>query len=113
MADLTVAVDAEQINKYVAEAILNSVLGAKLKQAIETEIGKLAETNRYNGPTTLEKVVHEEVLNILWDLMHSEPYASRIRAAVAEQVTDEVVSHIASTGWQALLKAVNRLKDSY
>jgi hypothetical protein len=113
MAELTVAVDADEINRYVSEAILNSVLGANLKKAIEAEVSKLAEVNRYNGPTTLEKVVHGEVLRILESMMHSEPLASRIRAVVEAAATDEVVEHFAATGWQALIKAVDRLKDSY
>ena len=113
MAELTVAVDGDAINRYVSEAILNSVLGENLKQAIEYEVKKLAEVNRYNGPSTLEKVVHGEVLRILETMMRGEPLASRIRAIVEAAATDEVVEHFASTGWQALMKAVDRLKDSY
>lgn len=111
MAELTVAIDAEQINKYVADAILDSALGANLKQAIDKAVQAITQPAGYNSPSTLEKVVSEEVARTLHKALTSEPYESQIAAIVQESLTEEALRRIANTSLTRLFDAIDRAKD--
>lgn len=93
--EVKINIEPEQINQMVSQAILESVIGEKMKAAIEKELAKLSSS--YDNP--LEKVVAEEIRIILIDLLRSEPYYEQINAAVKKELTEEAIAQILGTVW--------------
>ncbi|GAF70777.1 unnamed protein product [marine sediment metagenome] len=94
--DIKVDIKPEQINQAVSEAIINSVIGERLKEAIESELKRMSD--RYDSP--IRDVVRNMILGTLRDII-SRDYKALIEAKVKESITDEMMSTIIDKAWKS------------
>lgn len=97
MEGIEVAVDPESINKYLAEQIMQSALGERLKEAVDSA---LESFGRY-GSDPLKSAVQDEIRKQIFRVV-SEDHAERIREAVRAALTDEELGKLV-TGFVATL----------
>ena len=86
-------IDAEAINKMVAEEVLKSAIGESLKRAIEKEIEKLG--SHYNNP--LETVVRQYVTAKARDVLekeHGEAIREKLSEYLAAFLSQEFVNRV-------------------
>jgi hypothetical protein len=95
--DVKVDIDAEQVNKMIAEAVLNSVLGKEIKKHIQDYASKINST--YDNP--IKDIVKRTVDQIVWDILNAD-YKEAIRAEItrqlADKMSDEFIEGIAKAG---------------
>lgn len=94
--DINVNLDPEQINKVVAEAILQSAIGEQLEKVIDREVQKLSRS--YDNP--IEGVVRQEIQAAVTNIVH-ERYAEKIKAMVAQKVTEQFTEELFDKLWSA------------
>jgi hypothetical protein len=93
---IQVNIDAEQINQMVSDAILNSVIGDKLKTEIEQQIGKLSAT--YDNP--IKKVVEEEILRQIQIIVQRDFHAT-LEQMVKDRITSDLVEIMVDAVWNS------------
>lgn len=99
--EIEVQIDAEQVNKHVTEAILNSTLGAKLKEAIEKSVNDTSSGyNRYGLGSVIEEVVKNEVRNVIMELIRTQ-YQHVIEEGVKAKLTEDYVGKMFEKLWDA------------
>jgi len=98
---MSIDIDPEQINKYIADKVLESAIGSALRKVIDTEVEKLIRN--YDNPIT--KVVEQEVRALLVKIMRDE-YAGKLKAAIREKLTDELVAKAAVAALDSMLKHI-------
>jgi uncharacterized membrane-anchored protein YjiN (DUF445 family) len=111
--ELNVAIDAAQINKMVAEAILHSTLGETLTEAVRKATENLLKAPSYGAKSAVEDVVDRMVKDRLHELLREEPYRSQIDAAIRNQLTETALEQIGTAAWKALYSAIERTRDRY
>lgn len=92
-----VNIDAEAINKHVADAIIGSAIGAAIKAAIEKEVRALSSS--YDNP--LQAVIRDEIKRIAASIIlneHQETIAATVREAMTDKVTGEIIGRIIDAG---------------
>ena len=95
--ELNVNIDPEQINKMVADAILQSAIGTQVKKIVDEHVAKLS--NGYNNP--IEGVVRDEINRIVRNVLltdHNDTLRLKVAEAVTAKMTDEFVSKIVESG---------------
>lgn len=98
-----IEMDTEVVNKVIAEAILNSTLGAHLRSLAEEHLKTLHQS--YNNP--IKAALEREVYKVVEQLVQTE-LRPRIEALVREKMTDEVVSEAAAAAWNTLQNAISK-----
>lgn len=93
---MNVDISPEDINKYVADKILNSALGEALRKVIDDEIKKLSQS--YDNP--LQKAVQQEIQRLIMAVVETE-YGPKLRAAIQERMTDKIVGEVANKAFDA------------
>jgi len=95
--NVDVKIDAEQINKMVASAILNSVIGKEINEAINKFIKSCDQINTWNNPIT--KAVESEIRKQIAFIINNE-YKCVIEQKIKKCITDDVVSSITAKAWE-------------
>lgn len=96
-------IDAEQVNKMVADAILQSTIGEHLRREIEEQVKRL--THPFNNP--LKPVIEQQVAAILRDIIREE-YQEKIEAEARRQITDKLVHDTVFAAVEAYSNVVAR-----
>lgn len=95
--ELNVNIDPEQINKMVADAVLESALGDAVKKVINEQVKKLSSS--YNNP--LESVVQQHIVNMIRDTLvteYADDFKSKVHKAVADKMNDDFVGKVIEAG---------------
>jgi hypothetical protein len=92
---------AEQVNQFLADAVLKSTIGDAVKAAVEKSIKDLSAT--YQNP--FEQVIKNHVVQLI-DKEVTERYRPRlegeIRSAMAKVVTEETMAAIIKAATERL-----------
>jgi predicted transcriptional regulator len=87
---------AEQVNSFIANAILESQIGAVVKGAVDRSIADLSKN--YQNP--FDQVIKNEVASLIQKEV-AEKYRPQleagIKASIEKHMTDEVIQKIIST----------------
>jgi hypothetical protein len=102
---IEVKVDAEAVNKMVVDAILESAIGATLREVVSKKVAELGKS--YNNP--IEIAVDREV-QLLVSSIVNEKFKPMIATKVNELMTDEMVSRISQAAWENLVSQFDRLR---
>lgn len=94
--NIEVNVSPEQINKAVADAIIESAIGKELDRVIKQEVEKLGRS--YNNP--IEIAVQREIQNKVVDVVR-ENYSDFIKAKVTEAVTEKFTEDLFLKLWNS------------
>lgn len=87
---IVVSVDPAAINKYVAEMILESALGDRLKETVEEALKALGKY----GNDPLKSAVQSEVSKQVMELVRTE-FHPQIAEAVRNAMTPEFINDLA------------------
>lgn len=91
-------IDAEQINKYVAQRIIESSIGKTLQEAIDKQVASLSSL--YNNP--LDAAIQHAVKNEVIRLLGQPEFVEKIHKLVIARTTDDVLNGIISKVWDRL-----------
>lgn len=105
---MSLNIDSETVNKYVADAVLNSAIGEALKKQIEETLEKI--TSGKDNP--VQPVIDNHVSNALYQLLHQE-YAALIKTRIAARLTDEVLDEIINAAFEAWMDKMMPKKKGY
>ena len=99
--DLKVNIDSEQINKMVADAVLNSAIGEQIKTQVQKNVDELGRS--YNNPidAVIKKHVNDLILKCLM-AEHGESLKAKVHEAISGKITDEFVNKVMDAGWRNL-----------
>jgi hypothetical protein len=97
---MEINVDAKVVEQAVADAVVNSAIGAKIKLAVAELLGK-----GWDNPIdkAVQKVIGEIALVVI-----REEYGEQIKAAVRAKMTDETVEQFMRNFWDEVLKIRDR-----
>jgi hypothetical protein len=98
-------IEPEAVNQMVAQAIMNSVLGIKMKEGIEEAVKKLTLSSGYgytqSNPIVdianayvrqeMSKIISEDFGDVIRD---------KVRAALTDQFTDEIIKEMVANLWK-------------
>lgn len=90
---MSLELNPEDINRFVAEAIIKSALGEAVKKAVDKEIASLSQS--YNNP--IEQVVRNEVAIIIRDVLraeHLERLKQKLTEALSAKLSDEFIDRV-------------------
>ena len=104
---LDVKIDPEEINRYMADQILQSAIGEKMKEVVARKIADLASPSYYGKESPLEAVVSDFIRNHLHSIIRDE-YGDKVRAMISEKLTDEFVASTMDQAWAAFVTRINR-----
>jgi pantothenate kinase-related protein Tda10 len=83
----------EQVNSFIANAILESQIGAVVKAAVDRSVAKLSQS--YDNP--FDQVIKNEVASLIQKEV-AEKYRPQleasIKAAIEKHMTNEVIQNI-------------------
>ena len=96
MAGIEVNIAAEDINKLVAQAVLESAIGVQVREVIEEAL------RTYDFRQSVGRVVRSEVSKLIRQLLTTE-YAERITEGVRTQISVEVAQDLAGKALQSWL----------
>ena len=88
MAGLEVNLSGEQVNQFIADAILKSVIGEQINTCIRE---RLAD---YQFKQSIARVIDSAISKLVWNLL-SEAHGEVMRAAVLEKISGDVVAELA------------------
>lgn len=97
--DLKIDINPEQINKLVAEAVLNSAIGEQVKTQVQKNVDELGKS--YNNPIggVIKKHINDLILQCLMK-EHSELLRAKVHEALSGKITDEFVDKVMDAGWR-------------
>lgn len=87
----SVNISGEDINKMIAQAVLDSVLGEKVREAVTTVVNKSTE-RAYNGDSQIIEIVRDIVRHQTRKIVEEEfggVIRERIKASIALALEDE------------------------
>lgn len=85
--------DPNDVNKLVADAVLNSAIGEAVKKAVEKELSTLNRS--WDNP--IEAVVRNHVCNMIRDVLnkeHGDVIRERVKAALASKLSQEFIDRV-------------------
>ena len=97
--ELNVNIDPEQINKMVADAVLQSAIGDAVKKVVNEQVNKLSAN--YNNP--LDLVLQRHISDIVREVLISEygdTLKEKVHTAVAEKISDDFVGKVIEAGFR-------------
>lgn len=86
-------ISPDDINRYVADQVINSAIGTALKAVIDEKVKELSRS--YNNP--LHAVIEREITAIAANLIrqkHQETIEAEVVKVVASTITSEFVSNL-------------------
>lgn len=93
----------EEINRQITEAVAKSAIGDQLRKVVDEEVKRISG-HTYDNP--LRKVVQDEIMRTVVEILRAEPFATQIRdlvkAAVTTSMTQEVVNKVLEAAWEKL-----------
>lgn len=95
--ELNVNINPEDINKLVADAVLQSTIGVQVRKIVEDKVKELAQ--RYDNP--IQKVVEYEISNIIRQVLiekHSDEMKKKIEEELSKQMSSEFVTKVVERG---------------
>ena len=95
---VAVEVDDKAVNKMVADAILNSALGERLREIVKEQLDTLR--NSYNNPI---KAAVERQINLVVTSIVENEFRGNIEQVVREQLTPEITAEVARKAWASLI----------
>jgi len=101
--DIKIDMDKDTINQEIASAIIQSVLGDHIKEAIQFTLNK-ADSPYANS---VQKVVEIEVATIIKNLLQNE-YHDKLKEAVRQRITDEVVQKVIGAAWDCFFEKLHK-----
>lgn len=101
--ELSISVNPLQINEYIAEKIIDSALGERLKETVEEALKGLS---RY-GNDPLKGAIQAEINKHILELVRTE-YAPQINAAVKEAMTPEYVRDLVTGFVSSITASIDR-----
>lgn len=104
--DIKVEITPQQVSDHLTHAILDSVIGAQLRAAVEESVKK-ALTGGWNTPSVVDGVARSIVRDVVMEIANTPETRARIRAAVetylAEKFTDQGLSAMLDKAWRILV----------
>lgn len=94
--DIKIDINPEQINQAVVDAIIGSSIGVQIKDIVEKKVQELG--NNFNNP--IQKVVDQEIRNIIYKLLQSE-YQEKMKDMVRQKMTDDTLNSVISKAFEA------------
>jgi hypothetical protein len=101
MSEILINVDPKQINKFVAEAILESCLGEEVRKAIEKVVGQISQVD-YRGHGVISDIVKAKVQETICELLNTE-YREQIKTLVSEAMTEKAIKELTDAALNALI----------
>jgi hypothetical protein len=102
---IEVQIDADAINGAVTQAIVDSMIGEQMKKAINEQLSP--PPNAYGRQSVVQTTVAIEVQRILQEMLREEPYLGKLRAAIEERMTDDVLDKVTGAAMEAFLDKLN------
>jgi predicted Ser/Thr protein kinase len=99
---IQVQIGADDVNNYIAQAILKSRLGAKITEAINDYLKKMNEGYIWEQP--IKKCLDAEIQAIVVEIV-KEKFNARIKEIIEKEVTDEYLKKL-------LLDVISKIKIS-
>ena len=101
-----VNIDPATVNKYVADAILDSVLGTQIKKVITEEMENLTNTH---SVSPIRKAITTEIGKLIYVMLTAEdgPYKKEIERLVKERMTGDVLNDIVNGAFDLCLARYN------
>lgn len=98
-APLPITVDVDAINRYVAEAIIGSVLGAKIREAVDKTLEDMVKpTGSFrSGDSSVQQIVREAAYEALRERLREPDVVVVFKQAMVDYWTPDRVSAIASS----------------
>ena len=97
--ELNVDIDPEQINKMVADAVLESALGEAVKKTIAEQVKSISSS--YNNP--LESVIRKYMQDMVEQVLikdYGKELKAKVNTAVASKITDDFIGKIIESGFR-------------
>lgn len=82
--ELKVDFKPEDINKAIAEAVAQSLIGQEVERVIKAKVAELSKS--YNNP--IESVVAQMIQQMIRDVIN-EKYKEQLKAYISEQLTEQ------------------------
>lgn len=102
MAEIKVDLTGDSINKAIADAVINSLLGEQIKKAVKTSMEGL-----YSWDNPVKHVVSQLVRDEAEKIFNAE-YLDIVRIKVREQITDKLLNEVTSSVVSRLLNSDRR-----
>lgn len=101
---IQVNVEPGEIEKMVADSILNSALGETLKEEVQKAVKSLSD---WDSP--LKKAIAAHIQNLVMVVLAQE-YDEKMKEAVRAHLTDEVVNGITHEAWNAFMGKLDKVE---
>lgn len=86
-------IDPQDVNKIVAEAVLNSTIGDAIKAAVQKAVTELQTS--YDNP--LESVIRSHIADITREVLnkeHGDAIRERVKEALAAKLSNEFIDRV-------------------
>lgn len=100
---MEIQLNESQVHEAIVNAITNSVVGEKLKESIEAEVGKAIRGGFYDGNGAVRSLVHTEIQKVVKEEIDKKK--DFIKQEIAGWLTDEKLSEIMHKGLQKLMES--------
>jgi len=97
--DLNINIDPEQINKMVAEAVVDSAIGEQVREQVKKSVTALGSS--YNNP--IEGVIKQHISALINQVLlddYADELKAKVHEAVSGRITDEFVSKVIEAGYR-------------
>lgn len=84
-------IDPEQVEKFLAEKVLESGLGKKIKEAVDKELEQLGRSSWSHGQGAISMAIKQEVQDVARSLLQEE-FRPLIEEKIRELLTAEALS---------------------
>lgn len=88
---IPISVDPDAINEYIAKQVVDSVLGERLQEVVDSTLKQLSSF----GNDPLKNAVQSEINTQIMNLVRTE-FAPQIAAAVREAMTTDFINNLAA-----------------
>jgi len=105
--DIKVDINAEDVNKAVITAIINSSFGSNLKDSIDTVIKKFGSSSYWDSALT------KTIENNIYDIIRKnivDNYSDKIKEQIAKHLTPDFISEIVRKSTDRIIKS---MRDGY
>ncbi len=98
VGEINVNIDPEQVNKAVAEAIIQSIIGEQPERVIKEQVQRVSRS--YDNP--IEGVVKAEIRDAITNIVQRD-YSEQIRAMVAEKMAGQFTEDLFRRMWDSFV----------
>lgn len=94
--DIKVNIDPEQVNKAVADAIIKSAIGDKIRDGVQRATAELTCT--WQNP--IDEAIKAQVNMIVRDVISAPEFIEKIKAHIHEKLTEQMVTELLDAAWK-------------